>query len=76
MDGIIERAKRFAGQVKGFVGQVQKDISGIGTAEVNSLKKVRERQGAGFYQADIGEGERSKEPAYGSYEHNSPAKPL
>jgi len=69
MDGIIERAKKFLGGVK-------KDVSGLATQNPQSLKKVRERQGAGMWQADIGEGERSSEPAHGQYEHNSPAKPL
>lgn len=69
MDGIIERAKK-------FIGQVKKDVSGIATENPQSLKKVRERQGAGMWQADIGEDKRSNEPAHGSFEHNSPAKPL
>ena len=72
MDNILQKARRFARQVKS-------DVSGLATQNPQSLKKVRERQGGGFFQADIGisgEDGKANQPAHGQYEHNSPAKPL
>jgi hypothetical protein len=75
-DDLITRARRYLRKkLESAAGVAPTQTPATGT-QTPTAYQTRRKQGPGFWMGDIGEGERSSEPAHGQYEHNSPAKPL